>query len=147
MANHIRQQVRDAIVAAVTNLTTTGTRVHGARVHPLQVSQLPALSVYIVAEDAETLGISSPAQIERVLEVRVLGMAGESGVPDDTLDLIAKEVEVALSGGVTISTRNIPLSYRGASIQFEGGERSIGTIELQYQARIFNASNAPDVFI
>ncbi|MEY2654030.1 MAG: hypothetical protein RLZZ524_1058, partial [Pseudomonadota bacterium] len=50
MANHLRQQIREAVAGAVTGLTTTGARVYQGRVYPLEDAQLPGLTVSSLAE-------------------------------------------------------------------------------------------------
>jgi len=47
--SHARQQVRDAVVTAVTGLTTTSTRVYASRVYPHD--SLPSLAVYTLEEE------------------------------------------------------------------------------------------------
>ena len=51
MADHVRKQIRDAIVTLVTGLTTTGSNVFAGRTYALQDSELPALRVYTGDED------------------------------------------------------------------------------------------------
>jgi hypothetical protein len=149
MANHIRRQLREAVASAVTGLTTTGARVYQSRVYPLQTgTDLPGLRVYTTEEQAAPDSIHAPALIDRTVEIRIEGVAKATADLDDTLDLIAKEVETALASGVTISAKGIPLAYTGCVIELNGeGEQQLGMITLNYAARIFNAANAPDVFL
>ena len=51
MANHVRQQVREAVSTLLTGLTTTESRVYQSRITPLQANELPAL---LVATNGET---------------------------------------------------------------------------------------------
>lgn len=145
MADHVRRQLRAAVTTAVTGLATTSTRVYGYRVQPVQPAALPALSVRIVSEEAVAASMNAYPLVERAVQVRVLGMAQSTGVPDDTLDLIAKEVETALAAPLTVAGKSVQLVYRGCEIEFADGDRGIGTVELQYEALIFNRSNTPDV--
>ena len=46
MANHKRQQIREAVGTRITSLTTTGSNVFQSRVYPLETGNLPALIVY-----------------------------------------------------------------------------------------------------
>ena len=51
--SHARQQIRDAVVAAVTGLATTGASVHKTRMFKFEDDDLPALGVYTLSEDIE----------------------------------------------------------------------------------------------
>jgi hypothetical protein len=146
MANHVRRQLRDAVTTAVTNLATTGARVFGRRVYALdQVNELPCLEVYSTEEEAGLVTVHAPATVERVVEIHVVGHAAANTDLDDTLDLIAKEVETALANGVVISSKTVALIYRGAAIEFEAGERPIGSIDLRFNASLYNTATAPDI--
>lgn len=149
MANHVRRQLREAIASAVTGLTTTGARVFQSRVYPLQpATDLPGLRIFTTDEQAVPDTIHAPALIDRTVQVRIEGVAQANSDLDDTLDLIAKEVEIALASGVTISGKGIPLTYLGCEITLNGeGEKPTGSIALSYEARLFNLANAPDVLL
>jgi hypothetical protein len=43
---HLRKQIRDNVVTALTGLSTTGSRVYGSRVYPMAAANLPGLCVY-----------------------------------------------------------------------------------------------------
>ncbi len=145
MANHVRKQLRDAIVTAVTGLTTTGTRVFGYRVYAIQEgTELPALAVYITDEDAEPITVHVPATIERSPTVHVRGIANASAAVEDTLDTIAKEVETALASGVTIGSKTIRLAYQGMEVEMDAGDKPHGAIDLRFTCSLFNSANAPD---
>ncbi len=145
MADHVRQQLRAALATRLTGLATTGSRVHGYRVHPLQVSELPALAIHVVREAVAPGTVHTPALIDRDVEVRVMGMASAVTAPDDTLDLIAKEVETALASALTVAGKSVAAHYRGCEISFEDGEKAVGVIDMEFSVRLFNAANAPDV--
>jgi hypothetical protein len=145
MADHIRKQLRDAATTRVTNLATTGTRVHGFRVDPLQVTALPALSVWTPSERPEAVTIHAPINYQRDIELRVTGIAAATGDVDDTLDLIAKEVEIALATALTVGGKSMLLEYLGTEQRYERGEKTGGTVELTFVARMFATGAAPDV--
>lgn len=144
MANHIRKQLRDALATRLTGLTTTGSRVHGHRVDPLQLSALPALVVRCEGDDATIVSVHAPALQERVIRVIVAGYAAAGSVPEDTLDQIGKEVEVALATALTVAGESVLLSYVRSELSYEAGEQVAGQIEIEYSARVFTAANAPD---
>lgn len=147
MADHVRQQVRAALKTRVTSLTTTGSRVHGRRVHPLQRStELPALHVYTDGESAEVATIHSPAVVDRDVEFHVEGIAAAiDDTIENTLDTIAKEVETALASALTVGSKSVLMVYGGCTLDFEDGAQRVGVIDMVFRARIFNAANTPDV--
>lgn len=146
MANHVRRQLREAVAAAVTSLTTTGARVFQSRVYALQDAELPGLRVFTRSEEATVESIHSPTLVGRVILVAVEGVAKANADLDDTLDLISKEVETALASGVTVAGRNVQLGYTGCETELSGeGEKPTGTISMRFEARLFNTANTPDV--
>ena len=91
---HLRQSIRERVAADVTSLVTTGANVFQSRIFPVEDSSLPCLLVYTTSEESEVTEMASPRPITRMLNVVVQGVVG-AAQPDDTLDLISKEVEVA----------------------------------------------------
>ncbi|MBK7592227.1 MAG: hypothetical protein IPI27_13400 [Betaproteobacteria bacterium] len=101
MANHVRRQIREAVATAVTGLTTTGTRVFQSRVYPLEATDLPALLIATLSETSEPVTIHGPRELMRVLSVQVWHHKATADL-DDALDLICKEVEIALASDMTL---------------------------------------------
>lgn len=100
MADHMRKQIRDAVVSVLTGLTTTGSAVYASSVYPLGV--LPCLAITTpgdaYSEDAtscDTDGFRVAIVVDAVAEA-VLGL-------DDTLDTICAEVHVALMADATLA--------------------------------------------
>jgi len=62
MANHVRQQLREAIATAITGLTTTSTRVFQSRVYPIEVGQLPCLVVTSDGDEITAQTVHHPYQ-------------------------------------------------------------------------------------
>lgn len=145
MADHIRKQLRSALATRLTGLATTGSRVHGHRVSPLQVGELPALVVRCSGDDATVVSVHAPALQERVIRVFVDGFAAAGSVPEDTLDQIGKEVETALATALTVAGKSVELTYVRSELSYEAGEQIAGQIEIEFSARVFTAANAPDV--
>lgn len=147
MANHLRRQIREAVAAAVTGLTTTSTRVFQSRVYPLEASDLPALLVVAEVERTQAVTIHAPRGLQRTLAVDVIGIARATADLDDTLDLIAKEVEIALAPPVsalaglatTIGPPQTDIAIDGSS------EKPTGRVRLRFEIEYFTADNAPDV--
>lgn len=146
MADHIRQQLREAVALAVTGLTTTGVNVHQARIDDLQPSELPALLVSTRTESSELTSASAPMIYQSVVDVLIEGVAAADEDLDDTLDEIALEVEVELADSVTVSGKGVLLLYQGCDINFDGAsELAVGSIALRYSATLFHEALTPDI--
>lgn len=145
---HVRKQLRDAVVAELTGLTTTGSRVFTARVYPLQDAELPCLLINTVSETAEALELSHPGIVGRAIRVEVEGLVrGVSGLAD-TLDTIAEEVETALGSPVTVSGKSVILDYAGAEIQFSGEtDKPGGSVILRFDTTLYTQSSAPGTLV
>ena len=98
---HARQQVRDAVKAALANIPGVA-GVHGVRVDPFARSDLPAVQVAITSEAINAMD-SSSVETDRDMTVDVsIWVTGDDGV-DDTLDDIAAQVETRIltaTGGI-----------------------------------------------
>ena len=146
MANHVRQQLREAVATAVTGLSTTGSRVYQSRVYPLTDSNLPCLLVTSDGDKSEAITVHSPYQQERATTIRIEGVAKALSNIDDTLDTISKEVETAIAGSSTAIVKG--LFYQGAQIDYDGsGEQPIGKVTMIFTKDLYTLSNAPDVLI
>ena len=88
--------------------------------------------------------MESPRQMKRLLNVIVQGVVGAT-TPDDTLDTISKEVEVAIAGDVTINSlaKNSFLSSTEIEYNAEGA-KPIGIVRLNYVVEYRNLDNAPE---
>ena len=122
MADHLRNQIRDRAVVAVTSLTTTGANVFQSRVYPVEDASLPCLLVYTTSE--------------------VL----------DTLDLISKEVEVALAttGIVTAGGSSLVEKHHLESTDIDiitTETRPLGVVSMAYYVQYRTSFSAPDIVV
>ncbi|WP_299393277.1 hypothetical protein [Pelagibius sp.] len=124
MADHMRKQIRDAAVAALTGLPTTGSNVFPSRVREIPVERLPALAVYTLNEESErdAMGPPGTAPLARVVELAVAAVAEEAAGLDDRLDQICAEVEGVL-GGTTFSGLVKGTVLEGTEVTIEGDKR------------------------
>lgn len=147
MPSHARQQIREAIAAAVTGLASTGNRVYQSRLYALRDPDLPCLLVNTDDEDIAPLTLHGPAQLERDLQVQVRGVAKVAANLDDTLDTLAAEVETAL-GNTTLSGLVRTLTLESIRVEFDDGlDKPVGVIALGYRASYFTVANAPTTAI
>ena len=144
---HLRQSIRERIGTLVTGLSTTGSNVFQSRVYPVEDGSLPCLLVYTTSEESEVTEIASPRPMTRFLNVIVQGVVGAT-TPDDTLDDISKEVEVALAGDVTINSLANNSFLSSTTIEFNAeGAKPIGTVMLNYIVEYRNVDNNPETAI
>lgn len=94
---HARRQVREAAVADLTGLATTGSNVFTSRVSPLSESEMPGMYVMLRDERADIEG-QALGKVARTgnLVIEAWAQGGEG--LEDTLDGIAAEVETAIYG-------------------------------------------------
>lgn len=135
---HVRKQIRDAVITAVTGLTTTGSNVFRSRIYPLEQTKLPGLCVFTRSEtvDFDTLTISR--SVGRVLDVIIEGYVSATANYDDTLDQIAVEVEEALAADVTLGGLAKDTQVTAFEADFSGdGEQPVAvgrfTVTVQYR--------------
>lgn len=148
MANHLRQQIRDAATTLLTGLTTTSTRVYKSRVDPLYDSVLPALLVDTLGPDEiEPISMTGAGRLMAwriALQVKAVVKA-VSGY-QDTLDTIAKEVQAAIAGDNTLSGKCKWINPRSHETELTGeGEKPIAVCTMQFEVYAVSALNAPDV--
>ena len=141
---HLRQSIRERIATDVTGLSTTGSNVFQSRVYPVEDGSLPCLLVYTTSEESEVTEMASPRPMTRFLNVIVQGVVGAT-TPDDTLDDISKEVEVALAGDVSINNLANNSFLSSTTIEFNSdGAKPIGTVMLNYIVEYRNLDNNPE---
>lgn len=145
MANHIRQQIREQVATTLTGLTTTGSNVFQSRVYHLQNSNLPSLLIYTTDETSEAVTIGSTRTFERILELNIEGYAKATSNSDDTVDTIAKEVEVALSSDVTLNGLAKDCFIESTEISYNGeGEQPLAVIKMIFAVHYTTAEGSPD---
>lgn len=144
---HARAQIRQAAAARLQNLATTGTRVYTGRVRALAEVASPSLFVYSLEEDSEISAIGVRPILERNLQLAVEGRVSLAGAtdPEDTLDQIASEIEVALGtlpplGGLVVE---MTLTHSRLDISAQG-ESIIGSIVMQFRVQYRTGEGAPE---
>lgn len=145
MADHLHKQIRGAVVTKLTGLTTSGSRVYANRLAPLPDTTLPSLTITLDDETSEGLTVHQPQAQERTLTLSVSAMAKASAGLDDTLDLMSKEVEIALSGGITIGGVHLDVLYTGMQFDDEQLDKPVGVKRMTFSIVFTAMNNAPDV--
>lgn len=148
---HARQQIREAVKAAVTGLSITGSNVFTTRMHKFEDAGLPALAIYTLQEESDRDTIGTRKQ-ERMLRVAVEIAVKQVSDTDEALDDIAAEVESALEttwqGGVGLwgLLRDFTLNSSVITMSTEGDQRSLGLV-LTYTAIYRTVEGEPETII
>lgn len=146
MADHVRQQLRDAVLTRLTGLTTTGARVYKGRALPVGDSSIPGLMIYTATEDATDATMAF--DVERRIGVVVEGVAKSSANVDDVLDTITKEVEIALSTALTLGAATTILTYQSITKDLgDGLDKPNGVVRIVFEAVLFTPVGQPDVLL
>ncbi len=146
MANHVRQQIRDAAATTLTGLATTTTNVFKSRLNAVPDNKLPALLVDTLEEEGEPSSMAGASRlIHRTLTLQVRAMVKAVSGYQDTLDTICKEVETALgnNNGLTGTCKWVnPVAQK---TELEGdGEKPVAVCTLLFSVLYVTALNAPD---
>jgi hypothetical protein len=144
VADHLHKQIRSAVVTALTGLTTSSTRVYANRLQPLADALSPTLLVTVDEETATPLTFHGSPILERTLDLTVVAHVKAVTALDDTLDLMSKEVEIALAAGITVAGRNLECFYQGMSFDDEQADKPVGVKRLRFRITYTAAANAPD---
>ena len=143
---HARKQVRDAVIALVTGLTTTTTNVFNNRLYDFKEADLPCLNVLDLPDDESVeLSEMSGKTNQRMLSLRIEGRAKATANLDDTLDLIASEVETVLDGAEPAGAKLCTLV--STSKQQSEGSQPHGLITLDFDISYNTVRGAPDTIV
>lgn len=115
---HARQQIRDAIVAAVTGLSTAGGNVFDHRPWAVPEAKLPAIFVF-GGDEAVSLGTQGdPATLDREFEIFADAVAAGEDC-EDTVDTISAEMEAAIGIDPTLGGKVLHCRLAGSEINAE----------------------------
>lgn len=115
------------------------------RMYPLQAAELPGLLVFTNNESAQRLTLGAPSIMDRTLELVVEGYARATSNLDDTLDGIAKEVEVAIAGDHNLSGLAKSTTLRSTTVEMVEADQPVGMIRLTFDVSYMAREDAPDV--
>lgn len=146
--SHARTQIRNAAGAILTGLATTGANVFVNRRRPVGNANLPCLLVYCDDEpNIEKMTAGKPKRLQRDLKLIVKGLVKSGDALEDTLDDIAKEVEVAIAADLTLGGL-VKLGVWLDSIETDETdelEKPAGVIVMTFSAIYSTNSNAPEI--
>ena len=146
---HYREQIRKAVITAVTGLTTTATRVKSAPLYNFPDNMSPTLAVWARTAQPDyeqgQLQASPLWQVEIVVEGYVKEYTGLM----DTLDDIASEVETAIYANAALKAlvnNYIECGNQQIDVDTEGNE-PVGKIEIVFNMYYHAQEGAPDTKI
>ena len=139
---HKRTSIRNNVTTTLTGLTTTGSNVFESRIYPNELAKLPLLNIY---SNTETSELSSIGKIERNLEIMIEGFAKATTNIDETLDTIAKEVEVAMATDLTRGGHAKDTFITNTEYELENvGNQQLGVIKITYNVHYLTTKADPE---
>ena len=144
---HIRQNIRDNIVTAVTGLSTTGSNVYRTQIYPLEHDNLPGICVYSSVEDVGVDTMTGTRGLDRRCDVIIEAFVRAASNYDNTLDTICSEIEAGVSTDVTRGGNAKDTVLTRSEFEYsEEGDRPMAmarlTYSVQYRTAINNATVA-----
>lgn len=143
---HVRAQIRQKVVEALTGLPTTANEVFKGRTRSLPAGHQPTLLIYVTDErsDTDAMGGILGRELTAVVEGRVTS----AGVPDDTLDTIALEVEPAMVGVPLLGGLVKEVTLTSTLINTQApGDAHAGEIIMKFRVQYRTKENAPDTAV
>lgn len=147
MASHVHTQIRAATVTALTGLTTSGVRIYPNRLYPLADTDLPGLRIFTDEEEVSAESIHHPHVQARRLRLVVEACAKANSNLDDTLDTMAKEIEIAMSDTLTVAGKPLYPTLTGSQYDDQGAGTPVAVKRLDYIIAYHTLNNAPDALI
>jgi hypothetical protein len=142
---HVRQQIRAAVVTALTNLTTTKKRIYATRVHPVNDNELPCLLIYTRDENSEPITMQQPRRIRRILTLAVDGVVKLNEGYDNKVDTIAVEVEAALYNNASLNALIKDIFLTATEIKITGeAEKPVAVVSMSFQVEYYTPENNPE---
>ena len=149
MANHVRQQIREAAAALLTGLVTTGPRVFQSRIYVMGDADLPGLNIMTNDELVNASSIGSPVLLDRQINMVIQAVAKQTNNLDDVLDTMCKEVEAALNVNVSANTFGGIAKHSVLSsieIAMNGdGDMPVGIANMNFTVTYKTRADQPDI--
>jgi len=146
MADHICMQVREAIVASLVGLPTTGNRVYASRVVPVEDSEIPCLLVALEEERITHGSVGYPRLVIREAYVTVKAVVKSNSNFDNKVDAIRLEVEKKLTHNSVLGGLAKDVRLEQTAIEFDGGgEVKTGQATMLWLVVMHTLETAPDV--
>jgi len=139
---HKRTAIRNAAVAALTGLPTTGVNVFVDEPHDVSEASLPCLRIDDVDEPISYESGTTPRQQLRSYALTIKSQVQSSGAGHDLRDTSAGEVETAMAAQVAAGLSGLvsEVEYQGAEFGMDGsGSTPIFEATLTYVFAYYTA--------
>lgn len=139
---HVRKQIRDKVASLLkSNVGLVKRRVYTTRVHPLNDTNLPAISVYTGSETSQRMNLGV-TDVIRQLALEIDVYVRETSKFDDDVDAIAVQVEEAMAGNFTLDGLAKFVVLTSTQIQFDGdADQILGVAKLTYSVEYVTPIN------
>lgn len=139
---HVRKQIRDKVADLLkAEVSLVKRRVYTTRVHPLNDTNLPAISVYTGTETSQRLQAGVTDMI-RELSLEIDCYVRETSSFDDDVDAIAVQVEEAMATKFTLDGLAKFTVLTSTQIQFDGdADQILGVAKLTYSVQYVTPIN------
>ncbi|MEL6219457.1 MAG: hypothetical protein AAFR79_13490 [Pseudomonadota bacterium] len=138
---HVRQQLREAAIAALGNIAAFEGRVTALRAHARNIGDLPAAQVSVPIEENERLDTQA---LLRRLELQVMVLAASSAVEDD-LDALAVSIETAITGSAAVQAVASDIYLSGAAVEIgDPGETKMAELTLSFATVVMTPDDDPE---
>lgn len=132
---HIRQKIRDAAITRLSGLNTTGARVF-RHFYTLTENDYPGLRLTTWDETSGRIGDLECGQLLRSTQLIVEAWATGGDEIEDTLDLIAEEIEIAIDADDTLGVNATDAILQSTEKSVDvGGDRRVGRLSMTFIVR------------
>ncbi len=141
MADHIRKQIRNAVIAKLKSANIVGDRVFGNRARKIFRNECPCILIYTDKEPAEVAN-EAPREFKRDLqlavEIIVAGSASDDHDVDDQIDDLAVKVEEAMTDDETFGDLCADTVLGDTEMDIiEDGEKPIAAAKIVFSMPYF----------
>jgi len=139
---HVRKQIRDKVASILkSNVGLVKRRVYTTRVHPLNDTNLPAISVYTGSETSQRMNLGV-TDVIRQLALEIDVYVRETSKFDDDVDAISVQVEEAMADNFTLDGLAKFVVLTSTQIQFDGdADQILGVAKLTYSVQYVTPIN------
>jgi hypothetical protein len=144
--DHMRKQIRSAVLQALLGLKTTRRNVFATRTVPLNADTLPGLCVYTLSEQSGVDTMGKNRSLKRMLDLVIEGVTKSRASIDDDLDQIAAEVETAMALDPSLGGLAYDCVLQSTKIAVRGvAETDTGSVQLTYSVTYRTKASDPTI--
>jgi len=139
--SHFRKQTRDALVTALTGLTTTGSNIFKAKASDFEPAQIPGLNLMTSADEWDP-EVSAPEYDARDLAVEIEIVVKKEDGLEDLIDQIEVEVFDAITGDAPLAALVKRMKLISSELEVsDDQERKTGKRVLTWACNLYHDSD------